>query len=121
MSKHNVQVEIEFTIQHSMDELKDRFVRLGQLPEWESVKVSCDECASNLAFLEKRVVSIYLNNEAERYAWFVFSMEACGELKQRIVIPNIISSAQNIDNLDLGDFLKLCRECLVGSPAPPAP
>ena len=111
MSQRQVQVEVQFTIQHTMDELKDRFVRAGQFPDWEPL--DCTDCASGLSFLEKRLVSFNLNSEDERYAWFVFSIEACGRLERRVVIPNIVPSGQNIDNLDLTDFLKMCRELLI--------
>jgi len=109
-----VQVEVEFTIRHSMDELKDRFIRMGHFPEWRSEKIHNKNGLNDLAFFETRVVSVNLLKEEERYAWFVFSIEACGELRRRIVIPNAIPSDKNIDNIELDEFLKFCRECLVG-------
>ncbi|MCL1893527.1 MAG: hypothetical protein FWG02_04720 [Holophagaceae bacterium] len=110
-----VQVEVEFTIKHTLDELKDRFIRMGHFPEWHPK----DEGETNpLDFFETRVISVNLHKEEERYAWFVFSIEACGELRRRIVIPNPISSDENIDNIELEDFLKLCRECLVRQATP---
>jgi hypothetical protein len=113
-----VQVEIEFTIRHSMDELKDRFIRMGHFPDWRAERGSGEDGASELVFFETRVISVNLHKENDRYAWFVFSIEACGELKRHIVIPNAIPSSVNIDNLELDDFLKLCRHCLVGHPHP---
>ena len=109
-----IQIEVEFTIRHTMDELKHRFIKMGHFPEWCSQKVLGEDGSSELVFFETRVISINLYSEAERYAWFVFSIEACGELKRRVVIPNTISSVHNIDGLELDEFLKFCRECLVG-------
>ena len=107
------QVEVEFTIRHSMEELKDEFIRKGRFPEWHAERVHPEGGNGALAYLEKRVIGVSLQNEQERYAWFVFSIEACGELKRQIVIPNVISSGLKIDNLNLDDFLRQCRECLV--------
>ena len=109
-----VQVEVEFTIRHTLEELKDRFIRMGHFPEWHSETNKSPNGPNNLVFFENRVISVNLQKEEERYAWFVFSIEACGELRRRIVIPHAVSSAQNIDNLELGAFLELCREYLVG-------
>jgi len=111
-----VQVEIQFTIRHTMDELKNEFIRLGHLPDWETTKARMDDGSSRLFFLETRTIGIDLHNETERYAWFVFSFEACGELKQRIVIPHIVASTINVNDLALDDFLSLCRECLIAPP-----
>jgi hypothetical protein len=113
-----VQVEVEFTIQHTMDELKDEFIKMGHFPEWRSEKLHAEDGSASLVFFETRIVSINLHTEAERYDWFIFSLEAYGELKRRVVIPNTIHSAHNIDNLELNEFLKFCRECLVGTAAP---
>lgn len=107
----NVQVEVQFTIQHTLDELKQEFVKRGHIPEWKAL-----ELARPPLFFESRVVTRYLNNEGDRLAWFVFSMEASGELRKRIVIPNVIPSGVNVDIQDLNDFLKFCRDCLVNSP-----
>jgi hypothetical protein len=111
-----VQVEIEFTIRHSMDELKYRFIRMGHFPDWWAERVHGEDGTSELVFFETRIISVNLHKEDDRYAWFVFSIEACGELKRHIVIPNAIHSSINIDNLELDDFLKLCRQCLVSHP-----
>ena len=48
-------------------------------------------------FFETRVVSMNLSSEEDRFAWFVFSLEACGELRKRIVIPNVVPSGVNVD------------------------
>jgi len=114
-----IQVEVEFLIRHTMDELKDAFIRLGRFPEWRATKILSEDGANKLVFLESRTIGFDLNTEAERYAWFVFSFEACGELKKRIVIPNIISSTVDLNNLALDEFLGLCRECLVAPPLLP--
>jgi Fe2+ transport system protein FeoA len=113
-----VQVEVEFTIRHSMDELKHRFIHMGHFPDWRAEKIHGENGKNELVFFETREISVNLHKEDDRYAWFVFSIEACNELKRRIVIPNAIDSSINIDNLELGDFLKLCRQCLVGHPQP---
>ena len=107
-----VQVEVEFTIQHSLDELKEEFVSQGRFPTWKPD--GTDE--ADLAFLENRVVGIDLHTEAERMAWFIFSIEACGELKKRIVIPAAIPSTVTTYIPELKEFLAFCRNCLVGNP-----
>ena len=115
-----VQVEVEFTISHSLEELKDIFIRTGHIHDWRTSRTLGADGSGGLSFLETRTIGIDLHNEDERYAWFVFSFEACGELKRRIVIPNIISSAIDIDNLSLDGFLAFCRECLI-APAKSSP
>jgi hypothetical protein len=107
----NVQVEVQFTIQHTLEELKLEFVKRGHIPEWKAL-----EMARPPLFFERRVVTRYLNNEEDRLAWFVFSLEASGELRKQIVIPNVIPSGVNVDIHDLKDFLKFCRDCLVKAP-----
>jgi len=107
-----VQVEVVFTVQHSMDELKDEFVSQGHFPDWQPNETT----EAGLVFLETRVVGIDLNTETERMAWFIFSMEACGELRKRIVIPTQISSKVATYIPDLKEFLGFCRNCLVGNP-----
>ena len=109
----DVQVEVQFTIQHTLDELKDAFVKRGHFPNW---KVIQDTETRPQLFFETRVVSVNLSSEPDRFAWFVFSLEACGELKQRITITNVVPSGVRVDNPNLGDFLNFCRNCLVGSP-----
>jgi len=111
-----INVEVEFTIRHTMDELKDRFIRLGYFPEWRMLRTVGKDGLHEFFFLESRTVGVSLHDEAERQAWFVFSMEACGELKRKVNIPTIIPSVLDIDNLDLESFLSLCRECLVEYP-----
>ena len=107
-----VQVEVEFTVQHSVNELKEEFVTQCRFPSW---KPAVTETA-NLVFWENRIVGIDLHTETERMAWFVFSIEACGELKKRIVIPTIIPSTVTTYIPDFKDFLTFCRNCLVGNP-----
>jgi hypothetical protein len=111
-----IQIEVEFTIRHTLEEVKDEFVCMGHFPHWRPENVQSQDGLAELSFLEARTISVNLKSENERYAWFVFSMEACGELKNRIVIPNVISSFQDIDNLELEAFLNLCRDCLVCRP-----
>jgi hypothetical protein len=108
-----VQVEVEFTIRHSMDELKDTFVRGGRLPGWEASRLGSADGISRMVFLERRVVGLDLKTEEERYAWFVFSIEAFGDLFSKVQIPNVISSSIDFDSLSLNDFLSFCRQCLV--------
>ena len=67
-------------------------------------------------FFETRVVSVNLSSEEDRMAWFVFSLEACGELRKAIVINNVVPSGVKIDIPNLTDFLNFCRNCLVGTP-----
>jgi hypothetical protein len=108
----NVQVEVQFTIQHTLEELKELFVKRGHFPDW---KVMEDETRPQL-FFETRVVSVNLATEADRLKWFVFSLEACGELRPRIVVPNVVPSGVKVDIPQLDDFLDFCRHCLVASP-----
>lgn len=110
----DVQVEVQFTIQHTLDELKDAFVRRGHIPDWRAIPGA--ETRPQL-FFETRVVSINLSSEADRMAWLVFSLEACGELKKRVVITNVVPSGVTVDLPNLSDFLAFCRNCLVGPPA----
>lgn len=109
----DVQVEVEFTIQHTVEELREAFVKRGHFPAW---KVIPDVDTRPQIFFETRVVAVNLSSEADRLAWFVFSLEACGELRKRIVIPNVVPSRVGIDIPDLNDFLAFCRHCLVVSP-----
>jgi hypothetical protein len=109
----DVQVEVQFTIQHTLDELKEAFVRRGHIPDWRVIQ---DTDTRPQLFFETRLVSFNLSSEADRMAWFVFSMEACGELKKRIVITNVVPSGIKVDIPNLDDFLSFCRNCLVASP-----
>jgi hypothetical protein len=109
----DVQVEVQFTVQHTLEELKTEFVKKGHIPDWKVI--SGVETRPEL-FFETRIVSVNLSSEEERFAWFIFSMEACGELRKRIVIPNVVPSGVSTNYPDLDDFLKFCRHCLVGSP-----
>ncbi|HWQ08387.1 MAG TPA: hypothetical protein VN436_04745 [Holophaga sp.] len=110
----DVQVEVQFTIQHTLEELKTEFVKKGHIPDW---KVISDVETRPELFFETRLVSMNLSSEAERFAWFVFSMEASGELRKRIVISNVVPSGVTTQYADLNDFLRFCRNCLVASPA----
>jgi hypothetical protein len=109
----DVQVEVQFTIQHTLEELKEAFVRRGHFPDWRVIE---DTETRPQIFFETRVVSINLSTETDRMAWFVFSLEACGELKKRIIINNVIPSRVQVDHAKLADFLAFCRNCLVSSP-----
>jgi len=109
----DVQVEVQFTIQHTLEELKDAFVRRGHFPDWRVIQ---DAETRPQLFFETRIVSINLSTVEDRRAWFVFSMEACGELKKRIVITNVVPSGVKVDIPNLTDFLGFCRNCLVGPP-----
>jgi hypothetical protein len=111
-----VQVEVQFTIQHTLEELKETFVKRGHIPGWRVIQ---DAETRPQLFFETRVVSVNLSSEADRFAWFVFSLEACGELKQRIVLDHVIPSGVTLDIPKLGDFLAFCRNCLVGPPGRP--
>ena len=108
-----IQVEVQFTVQHTLEELKMEFVKKGHIPDWHVIDGA--ETRPELYF-ETRIVSVNLSNEDERFAWFVFSLEACGELRRRIVIPNVVPSGVNINMPDLNGFLHFCRNCLVSSP-----
>ena len=89
-----------------------------------SASASCSERRDEIGesrtasqgFFETRIVSVNLSGEEERLAWFVFSLEACGELRRRVVIPNVVPSGVNIDIPELPAFLRFCRNCLVDSP-----
>jgi hypothetical protein len=108
----DVQVEVQFTIQHTMDELKEQFVHRAHIPDWRVI----DADTRPQLFFETRIVSFNLSSEADRQQWFVFSLEACGELRKRIAIHNVVPSGVNIDIPNLKDFLDFCRNCLVASP-----
>jgi hypothetical protein len=109
----DVQVEVQFTVQHTLEELKTEFVKTGHIPDWRVIDGV--ETRPEL-FFETRIVSMNLSSEAERFAWFVFSMEASGELRKRIVVSNVVPSGVTTNFSDLNDFLKFCRNCLVASP-----
>lgn len=109
----DVQVEVQFTVQHTLEELKEVFVKRAHFPDWKVIEGV--ETRPQL-FFETRIVSYNLSTEADRFAWFVFSLEACGELRDRVVINNVIPSGVNPDKPDLTDFLNFCRNCLVGDP-----
>jgi hypothetical protein len=108
-----IQVEVQFTVQHTMDELRAEFVKRGHIPEWRVIQ---DAELRPRLFFETRVVSINLSSEEDRLAWFIFSLEACGELRRRIVIPNVVPSGVKIDIPELNAFLRFCRNCLVSAP-----
>jgi hypothetical protein len=109
----DTQVEVQFTIQHTLEELREAFVKRGHIPDWHVIEGV--ETRPPL-FFETRIVSVNLSSEADRFAWFVFSLEACGELRRRIVIPNVIPSGVHIDLPDLNGFLDFCRHSLVAAP-----
>lgn len=109
----DVQVEVQFTIQHTMEELQVEFVQRGHFPDWRVIEGV--DTRPQLYF-ETRVVSMNLHTAEDRQAWFVFSLEACGELRRRIVIPHVVPSGVVIHIPDLRDFLAFCRTCLVSSP-----
>jgi hypothetical protein len=108
-----IQVEIQFTIQHTLEELREAFVKRGHIPDWHVIEGV--ETRPPLYF-EKRVVAMNLSTEADRFMWFVFCIEACGELRERIVIDNVIPSGVRIEYPDLASFLDFCRHCLVSTP-----
>lgn len=112
----DVQVEVQFTIQHTLEELKEAFVRRGHFPDWKIIQ---DTETRPQLFFETRTVSVNLSSEADRFAWFVFSLEASGELKKRVVITNVVPSGVKVDIPNLNDFLNFCRNCLVGTPGQP--
>lgn len=107
----DVQVEVQFTVQHTLDQLKEAFVKRGHIPEWRTPE---DGSAPDL-FFETKTVSVSLSAEKDRQAWFVFSMEATGELRRRVVIPNVIPATVDLDIPDLEEFLDFCRRCMVGA------
>lgn len=109
----NVQVEVQFTIEHGIEELRDEFVRKGHFPDWKVIE-GVDTRPQ--IFFETRVVSVNLSTLEDRQAWFVFSLEACGELRRRITIPHVVPSTVSVDRTDLREFLSFCRDCLVGRP-----
>ena len=109
----DVQVEVQFTIQHTLEELKEAFVRRAHFPDWRVIQ---DADTRPQLFFETRIVSVNLSSEADRFAWFVFSLEATGELQKRVVITNVVPSGVKVDIPNLPDFLKFCRNCLVGAP-----
>ena len=109
----DLQVEVQFTIQHTLEELKEAFVKRGHFPDWHVIQ---DAETRPQLFFETRIVSINLSSEADRFAWFVFSLEACGELRQRIVVAHVVPSGVTVDIPNLTDFLNFCRNCLVASP-----
>jgi hypothetical protein len=108
-----VQVEVQFKVAHTLEQLREEFVRRGHIPDWKVMEGT--ESRPEL-FFEDRVVSWDLSSEQDRYAWFVFSLEATGELRRRVVLHNVIQPGVNMDHPDLGRFLQFCRECLVSSP-----
>ncbi len=107
----DVQVEVQFTVQHTLDQLKEAFVKRGHIPDWRTPE---DSSAPDL-FFETKTVSVSLSSEKDRQAWFVFSMEATGELRRRVVIPNVIPATVDLDIPDLEAFLDFCRRCMVGA------
>ena len=107
----DVQVEVQFTVQHTLEQLKQEFVKRGHIPAWQTPE---DGGAPDL-FFETKLVSLTLSSEKDRLAWFVFSLEATGELRKSVVIPNVIPATVNVDVPDLEDFLDFCRRCMVGA------
>jgi len=107
----DVQVEVQFTVQHTLEQLKAEFVKRAHIPAWKTPE---DGGAPDL-FFETKAVSLTLSSEKDRQSWFVFSLEATGELRKRVVIPNVIPATVNVDIPDLEDFLDFCRRCMVGA------
>ena len=107
-----VQVEVQFTVQHTLEQLKEAFVKRGHVPDWHAIP----EAPRPDLFFETRVISLTLSSEEDRYKWFVFSLEATGELRRRVVVPNVIPADVKLDMPDLGVFLQFCRDCMVQSP-----
>lgn len=105
------QVEVQFTVQHTLEQLRQEFVKRGHIPDWRTVEGG----GTPDLFFETKVVSLTLSSEADRLAWFVFSLEATGELRKRVVIPNVIPATANLDIPDLEAFLDFCRRCMVGA------
>ena len=110
----DVQVEVQFKVAHTMAELREEFVKRGHIPEWKVLEGTEDRPE---LFFEDRVVSWDLSSEEERQAWFVFSLEATGELRRRVVVHNVIPAGVPIQQSELAHFLQFCRECLVSSPS----
>ena len=106
-----VQVEVQFTVQHTLDQLKGEFVKRGHIPDWKTPE---DGGAPDL-FFETKLVSLTLSTEKDRLAWFVFSLEATGELRRRVVLPNVIPATVTVDIPYLEDFLDFGRRCLGGA------
>lgn len=109
----DVQVEVQFTIQHTIEELREEFVQRGHFPDWRVIEGA--DTRPQL-FFESRTVSVNLHSPDDRQAWFVFSLEACGELRRHIVIPHVVPSGVNTHIAELREFLAFCRTCLVASP-----
>jgi hypothetical protein len=109
----SVQVEVQFKVAHTLEQLREEFVNRGHIPDWKVMEGT--ESRPEL-FFEDRIVSWDLREKEDRYAWFVFSLEATGELRRRVVIHNVVQPGVNLDHPDLGRFLQFCRECLVSSP-----
>ena len=107
----DVQVEVQFKVQHTLDQLKEAFVKRGHIPAWKTP----EEGGAPDLFFETKVVSLTLSSEKDRQAWFVFSLEATGELRKQVVIPNVIPATVNLDIPDLEEFLDFCRRCMVGA------
>lgn len=112
-----VTVEVEFTLQHTMEQLREAFVKRGHIPEWHAL----DTATHGGLFFEKRVVSVPLLGEEDRYRWFVFSLEACGELRRRIVIPQVVPADTDLDAMGLEAFLEFCRQALTAAPGSQSP
>lgn len=108
-----VQVEVQFKVAHTMEQLQVEFVERGHVPDWKVLEGT--EARPNLYF-EDRIVSWDLANREDRRAWFVFSVEATGELRRRVVIHNVIQPGVSLDHPDLASFLQFCRNCLIESP-----
>ena len=113
-----VEVEVEFTIRHTIEELKEKFIVQGYFPEWRMLRIVKADGAHEHYFLETRTIGVTLHTEAERRAWYIFSMEASGELRRSIIVPTILPSSTSLYELELEEFLRLCRECLVDYPVP---
>jgi len=107
----DVQVEVQFTVQHTLEQLKEAFVKRGHIPDWKTPEGG----STPDLFFETKVVSLTLSSEQDRRAWFVFSIEATGELRKRVVIRNVIPATVNVDIPGLEDFLDFCRRCMVGA------
>lgn len=107
----DVQVEVEFTVQHTLEQLREAFVKRGHVPEWKAIEGV--DFRPGLYF-ERRVIALELSSEEERRAWFEFSLEATGELRRRVRIPNVVPADVKLDYPELKEFLQFCRNCLVG-------